>query len=334
MDYDQAIKSFDLRSKQLTGQAWLFLALVVMLLAAGALAVGYARTLTAKDIATLTVDEKMAAIRKEEDRITARSVELNSNIKKQCIPVVEASLSKWLLTSPPIRPVAAGGSPAIPPPPVYLVEYPDPALTGDFVVAKVNELKNFVDPVRVRLEFPCGAVDFSVPKSDFSEFKSSLAGKALVDETIINSFKEKDSLVARLDAMKKIENQTSLEKLESEVGLLNKKEPSTSVKDGGAKDGNELFLTLLQTSITRFGLLAVIGFFVSILISLYRYNIRLAAFYTARADALRLIVPPVEARDFVLLAAALSPTVEFGKAPQPPITQLVDLIKSAKEAGK
>lgn len=78
----------------------------------------------------------------------------------------------------------------------------------------------------------------------------------------------------------------------------------------------------------------MIGFFVSILVSLYRYNIRLAAFYTARADLLRLMGPTMTVSDFGLMAAALTPTLEFGKSPQPPIGQLVELVKTAKESAK
>jgi hypothetical protein len=69
-----------------------------------------------------------------------------------------------------------------------------------------------------------------------------------------------------------------------------------------------------------------------ILVSLYRYNIRLAAFYTARADVLRLKSDTMTVTDFAILAAALSPNLEFGKAPQPPLAQLVDLIRTAKDA--
>jgi hypothetical protein len=69
-----------------------------------------------------------------------------------------------------------------------------------------------------------------------------------------------------------------------------------------------------------------------ILVSLYRYNIRPAAFYTARADVLRLKSDTMTVTDFAILAAALSPNLEFGKAPQPPLAQLVDLIRTAKDA--
>jgi hypothetical protein len=58
---------------------------------------------------------------------------------------------------------------------------------------------------------------------------------------------------------------------------------------------------------------------------------RLAAFYTARADVLRLKSDTMTVSDFAVLAAALSPNLEFGKAPQPPLTQLVELIKTAKD---
>ncbi len=103
----------------------------------------------------------------------------------------------------------------------------------------------------------------------------------------------------------------------------------SGASEAGGKD--DLLARLVQTSVTRFGLLAVIGFFVSILVSLYRYNIRLAAFYLARSDALRLSTRAIHS-DFVTLSAALSPNLEFGKSPMPPILQLVDLFKASKEA--
>jgi hypothetical protein len=46
------------------------------------------------------------------------------------------------------------------------------------------------------------------------------------------------------------------------------------------------WVILIQTNITRFGTLVLLIFLVSILIPLYRYNARLAAFYRARADTL------------------------------------------------
>ena len=52
------------------------------------------------------------------------------------------------------------------------------------------------------------------------------------------------------------------------------------------------------------------------------------------ADVLRLYAPAITISDFALLAATLSPTVEFGKVPQSPLGQLVELVKTAKEAGK
>ncbi len=82
-------------------------------------------------------------------------------------------------------------------------------------------------------------------------------------------------------------------KLQVEIG--NEKETKESAQ---APPKEDLFLKLLQTSITRFGLLAVVGFFVSILVSLYRYNVRLAAFYNARADLLRLSDISVTISDF------------------------------------
>jgi hypothetical protein len=48
------------------------------------------------------------------------------------------------------------------------------------------------------------------------------------------------------------------------------------------------YAPLVQTSVTRFGTMIVIFFFISILVPLYRYNVRLTVFYHSIADALLL----------------------------------------------
>jgi hypothetical protein len=49
---------------------------------------------------------------------------------------------------------------------------------------------------------------------------------------------------------------------------------------------------VIEPNITRFGTMIIVSFLVSILVPLYRYNIRLAAFYQARADGLAWISHP------------------------------------------
>jgi hypothetical protein len=69
--------------------------------------------------------------------------------------------------------------------------------------------------------------------------------------------------------------------------------------------------------------------------SLYRYNIRLYAFYIARADALRM-KGELGRVSLIALASSLTPGVDFGKTPQTPTEQIIELVRLAASvrAGK
>jgi hypothetical protein len=73
----------------------------------------------------------------------------------------------------------------------------------------------------------------------------------------------------------------------------------------------------------------MIIFLVSILTPLYRYNLRLASYYDARADALILMETKLRSAPagFIRLVGAFTPTLDFGKAPPTPIEQLVQLVQ-------
>jgi hypothetical protein len=325
MTIDELVARFEQRSSSLIKQAHVFLVGVLILLFAGALAVIYAQNITAGDIGGPTSDEKLAAIHKEEDKIDARLKEIHDGPAKQCTTALQQALSKWTASVPGRLGIPIGGSSS------------QTMATGDLIAEQVQQYLSDHPDVKGAVLFVVGPVNsfcpsapifFSVETSGLSEFKSALSGKTFFSEETASALsKEVKSQGSRRDSLETIGSQTNLEKLEVEVGIMKQPNPT-------AKSENDLFLRLVQTSVTRFGLLAVIGFFVSILVSLYRYNVRLAAFYTARADALRLLEPPSAVSDFALIVTALSPTVEFGKGPQPPIAQLVDLVKAAKDSAK
>jgi hypothetical protein len=322
MTADEVVARFELRSRILTQQAWVFLFGVLVLLVAGALAVVYAQNLTASDIGAPTMDEKLAATKKEQDRIKTRIKQIEDGPQKQCEAAMSAALAKWGAERTEVAKSESMG----------------PQLTGDDIIANVEGAFSDVNDSKAIIGFrvilsPCliyqhpDAYRFYLSKSDLAEFKSTLAGKVFITPEARDAMeKEITTLNERSSLMDRINEQINAEKIETEVGVLK--------PDATPKGENDLFLKLLQTSVTRFGLLAVIGFFVSILVSLYRYNIRLAGFYVARADALRLLGPEITVSDFALVVTALSPTVEFGKAPQPPVGQLIDLLKTAKETAK
>jgi hypothetical protein len=87
---------------------------------------------------------------------------------------------------------------------------------------------------------------------------------------------------------------------------------------------------LVQTSITRFGTLAIISFLVGIFISLYRYNIRLAGFYQARADAFTLMSTSLNTVGFPTLSTTLTPQLDFGKVPRTPTGEMIDLLHALR----
>jgi hypothetical protein len=87
---------------------------------------------------------------------------------------------------------------------------------------------------------------------------------------------------------------------------------------------------LVQTSITRFGTLAIISFLVGIFISLYRYNVRLAGYYQARADALALMSTSLNTVGFPTLSTTLTPQLDFGKVPRTPTGEVIDLLHALR----
>lgn len=71
----------------------------------------------------------------------------------------------------------------------------------------------------------------------------------------------------------------------------------------------------IQLNLNKFGTVSLLIILIGILVSLYKYNTRLAAFYQARVDALQL-QPTQDKVGFVRLASALTPSIDFSKADQ------------------
>jgi photosystem II stability/assembly factor-like uncharacterized protein len=88
------------------------------------------------------------------------------------------------------------------------------------------------------------------------------------------------------------------------------------------------WLSFARSSVTRIGVVGFVIYFISLLSNIYRYNLRLAAFYHARADALSLMVPSAVA--FEVLVNKLAPDgLSFGKQTTGPADQAYELTKTA-----
>lgn len=90
-------------------------------------------------------------------------------------------------------------------------------------------------------------------------------------------------------------------------------------------------LQLIQTSITRFGTISLIVFLVGIVSGLYRYTVKLAAFYQAQADALTMSSTINKLSDLRLLSHILTPKLDFGKQPATPTDQMIDLLNAVRK---
>lgn len=87
-------------------------------------------------------------------------------------------------------------------------------------------------------------------------------------------------------------------------------------------------IELIRTSLIRFGGVAVILFLTSILIPVYRYNVRLGTYYLARADTL-MLCRDSEITNFGEIIKLLTPAYEFDKEPTTPIDSVSSFVKDA-----
>jgi hypothetical protein len=92
-------------------------------------------------------------------------------------------------------------------------------------------------------------------------------------------------------------------------------------------------LALVSTSLVRFGGVTVILFLTSILVPIYRHNVRLASFYLARADSL-ILSRDARVDDFSQLTNLLTPTISFDKEPRTPFEGVSTLVKDAGKLTK
>ncbi len=97
------------------------------------------------------------------------------------------------------------------------------------------------------------------------------------------------------------------------------------------QEGGDRWSFTFATNATRVAVILITLFLVQILVSLYRYNTRLAGYYDARADALLLLHAEesnVKDMPFGELMAALSPdAVDFGRTAKTSVDHAVEMAK-------
>ena len=102
------------------------------------------------------------------------------------------------------------------------------------------------------------------------------------------------------------------------------------ISQAADQDGISNLNLLIASGITRFGILFMMIFIMQVLINLYRYTMRLSAYYLSQADAFLLAHDDNEALERIV--PLLSPAqVDFGKPPNTPLEQLGKLAEVAKQ---
>jgi len=92
---------------------------------------------------------------------------------------------------------------------------------------------------------------------------------------------------------------------------------------------------LISSTTQRVGIIVLLIFLLQILVPTYRYNHRLAAYYSARADALEILfISDNKLSDNKLdtLVAILSPDLDFGKTVKSPADHALEAIKETMKA--
>ena len=99
-------------------------------------------------------------------------------------------------------------------------------------------------------------------------------------------------------------------------------------------DNQATFPILLSGVSQRVCIVVLLIFLLQILVPTYRYNIKLAAYYSARADALELLAR-VPDHTLDKLIPILSPdSLDFGRTVQSPTEHLIELVKEAARLGR
>lgn len=91
--------------------------------------------------------------------------------------------------------------------------------------------------------------------------------------------------------------------------------------------------SFIQTSITRFGTLILLFFFIRLLVPQYRYKLKMESYYLAKADSLAILKSKsLEGKiDFERLLTLLTPDINFTKEPEAPFDKVIELINLAKK---
>ena len=148
----------------------------------------------------------------------------------------------------------------------------------------------------------------------------------------------KNSVDRHAEALRTIGIDQIAQSKDSIVGLIDNLNAVKSNHDQGASNWSEF----ARETTVRVTVVILIIFLVQILVNLFRYGTRLAAFYEARADALRIVLPKnsedpseIEVDKYCQLIGVMAPdSLDFGKSPKSPVDSAVEIARQIVSARK
>jgi len=120
--------------------------------------------------------------------------------------------------------------------------------------------------------------------------------------------------------------------LENQLQDLQRELKQTEVAGVESVSKQDQLSRVISAIATRIGSVVILLFLVKILVPLYRYNMKLAYYFDARADALELLTADAKEERtvtaFEQLLSTLSPAgIDFGPSPQSPSEEALELAK-------
>src|ERR1700730_1739948 len=312
---------FRQRAARLKLGAYFFFSLIFPLFGAGVYVLYNASQITSFDIAGGGLDSKLNEASVEFEKLNTRSQEIGQTITWYIQKAQEVLNPFWQELTNKYPPVPNARPHNI---------SSDKPLTAkqiaDEILAAISQVPPEPDGrIQAGVYFYRSGKTFAMTRDQWSKVAQELQNIDLsIDISELQKLYEEDE--------SNTNRRTDLTNLMATIRQT-KANPNVAKLTGGAEFGASSVsetARLVQTSITRFGTLAIISFLVGMFISLYRYNVRLAGYYQARADALALMSTSLNAVGFPTLSTTLTPQLDFGKVPRTPTGEVIDLLHAVR----
>ncbi|TWB15290.1 hypothetical protein FBZ89_11569 [Nitrospirillum amazonense] len=200
------------------------------------------------------------------------------------------------------------------------------------VVGQSNERLNLINKKEDLLEKYGYYSSINEAKSK-EEIDSQIFSVSIMLKDLDNELKKANEMLAIGELTKTDVTQVERYKNQSDTDLKILKSEAESARsandiEGKYKDTDTI--TLIRTSLIRFGGVGVVLFLISILVPIYKHNIKLSAYYLARSDAIS-INSSLGTKNLKELTNILTPNYLFEKEPNTPLNEIARAISSLQK---